>query len=90
MDDSNRLDRIETKLDKLSEAVIDMARLEERLITLFNRMERIEETQVNIIRRVDELQEISNGRGHVIRFVERIFWIVLTAAVGSIFWIYRS
>ena len=31
----NRLSRMEEKLDKLSEAVISMARIEDRMISLF-------------------------------------------------------
>ena len=36
-----RLSRMETKLDKLSEAVVEMARMEERLLTIFKRLEKI-------------------------------------------------
>ena len=38
MQEDQRLSRIENKLDKLSEAVVQLARMEERLVTLFNRM----------------------------------------------------
>ena len=38
MDENQRLSRIEGKLDKLSDAVIALARMEERMVTLFNRM----------------------------------------------------
>ena len=41
MAEEHRLDRIEEKLDKLSEAVVCLARMEERLITIFNRLEKI-------------------------------------------------
>ena len=34
-----RLSRVENKLDKLSEAVVEMARMEERLLTIFKRLE---------------------------------------------------
>ena len=33
-----RLSRMEDKLDKLSEAVVEMARMEERLLTVFKRL----------------------------------------------------
>ena len=39
----HRLDRIEEKLDKLSDAVVSLARMEERLITIFNRIEKVED-----------------------------------------------
>ena len=34
--EEHRLDRIEEKLDKLSEAVVCLARMEERLVTIFS------------------------------------------------------
>ena len=39
MDD--RLDRIETKVDKLSDAMVEMVRMEERMVTAFKRMDNI-------------------------------------------------
>ena len=39
----NRLSRMEEKLDKLSEAVISMARIEERMISVFKRLDRVDE-----------------------------------------------
>ena len=37
-----RLSRMKTKLDKLSEAVVEMARMEERLLTIFKRLEHMD------------------------------------------------
>ena len=37
-----RLSRMETKLDKLSEAVVEMARIEERLLKVFKRLEHMD------------------------------------------------
>ena len=52
----NRLHRIELKLDKLAEAVVQLARMEERLVTLFNRMDSWETRQLKIESRVDDLK----------------------------------
>lgn len=38
-DQTTRLNRIEEKLDKVSEAIVSLARMEERMITLFKRMD---------------------------------------------------
>ena len=37
-----RLSRMETKLDKISEAVVEVARMEERLLTIFKRLEQMD------------------------------------------------
>ena len=39
MSEEQRLDRIEQKLDKLADAVVSLARMEERMLTLFKRMD---------------------------------------------------
>ena len=41
----DRLTRIEDKLDKLSNAVVTLARMEERMITVFKRMDHIDDQQ---------------------------------------------
>jgi hypothetical protein len=89
MTDEHRFDRLEEKIDRLSEAVVSLARIEERMITLFNRMDKSDKSADRLEGRVGKLEDISSGRGHVIRFFERIFWIVLTASVGAVFWIFR-
>ena len=38
----DRLSRVEKKIDSLQEAVISLARVEERLVTVFNRQSSIE------------------------------------------------
>ena len=79
----DRLTRIEDKLDKLSNAVVTLARMEERMITLFKRMDHYDDEQKAMWEQVRKLDEISASRGHALRFMERIWWIVLTAAVGA-------
>ena len=78
-----RLMRIEDKLDKLSNAVVTLARMEERMITLFKRMDHYDDEQKIMWERIRKLDEVSNSRGQKLHFMERIWWIVLTAAVGA-------
>ena len=78
-----RLTRIEDKLDKLSNAVVTLARMEERMITIFKRMDNFDVQQKHMWDRVRKLDEISASRGQKLHFMERIWWIVLTAAVGA-------
>lgn len=85
MSSEDRLTRIEGKLDKLSDAVVSLARMEERMVTLFKRMDNYDEEQKLMWDRIRKLNEISTARGHALRFIERIWWIVLTAAVGAAF-----
>ena len=77
-----RLSRMETKLDKLSEAVVAMARMEERIITVFKRLDMIDDGWKKYDNRMDEIEKQALTRGQKIAFAERIFWTILTGAVG--------
>lgn len=77
-----RLDRIENKLDKVSEAIISLARMEEKMITLFNRMDAY-----------DVKHETLNGRVHKVEitqatnsWVERVVWIIVAGAIATGMW----
>ena len=53
-----RLSRMEDKLDKLSEAVVEMARMEERLLTVFKRLEHMDAAFKKYDDRVDEIEKL--------------------------------
>ena len=80
-----RLTRIEKHLDKMSAAMVDMARMEERMVTAFTRMDNIVEYQKKADDRLDEMEKQAIARGQKIAFAERIFWMVCTGAVGLAF-----
>lgn len=83
MDDA-RLARIEQKLDKLSDAVVSLARMEERMLTLFKRMDKYEQAQDNLTERVTEVEKISIGRGAIFRVVDKATWIVVGVIVALV------
>ena len=80
-----RLSRMETKLDKLSEAVVAMARMEERMITIFKRLDMIDDAWKKYDNRMDDMEKQPLTRGQKIAFAECIFWMILTGAVGLCF-----
>ena len=77
----DRLSRVERKLDTLQEAIVSLARVEERLFTVFNRQSIIETKVEAIDNKVDALNEnvISS------RILERIIWTAIVAAFGAAF-----
>ena len=64
---------METKLDKLSEAIVEMARMEERLLTIFKRLEHMDSAFKKYDDRVDEIEKQALIRGQKIAFAERLF-----------------
>ena len=80
-----RLTRIEKHLDKMSAAMVDMARMEERIVSAFKRIDNVVEYQKKADERLDEMEKQAIARGQKIAFAERIFWMVCTGAVGLAF-----
>jgi hypothetical protein len=81
-DQTSRLNRIEEKLDKVSEAIVSLARMEERMITLFKRMDNYDDSQRVLEGRVTKV-EVTHASG---AWVERVVFILITAIIsGSIY-----
>lgn len=75
----DRLSRVEKKIDTLQEAIVSLARVEERLVTVFNRQSHIESKVDAMDAKVDRLSEsVIKGKS-----VERIVWLVVAAAIGA-------
>lgn len=90
MRDDARLARIENKLDDVGKAIVALARMEERMITLFKRIDTIDGEQSAHARRLALIESKVGSNGQALRFAERLFWIVATAAVGLVFYKLRS
>ena len=52
-----RLSRMESKLDKLSEAVIAMARMEKRISTVFKHLDMTDDAWKKYYNRIDEIEK---------------------------------
>jgi tetrahydromethanopterin S-methyltransferase subunit G len=81
---SDRLNRIEEKIDKLSDAMILMVRAEEKLIALeskhtaqYERMNRFSEKLDGIEKKVDD-----NAR--TVQTINKLFWVIVVAVIGAI------
>jgi len=75
MTEETRLARIETKIDQLSDAVVSLARMEERMITLFKRMDTYDERQTKLEDKVETIDDEVRERGVVFRIIDRVLWI---------------
>ena len=81
---TTRLDRIEEKIDKLSEAMISLARAEEKLVAVekstANQIERIN----RLSGKIDDLQHQLDTQSATVNGVNKLFWVVVVAAVGAV------
>lgn len=90
MADEQRLARIESKLDTLSDAVVALARIEERMVTIFRRMDYLDARQDQNNDRITEVEKSVGTNGHMLRFAERLFWIITAAGVSYLFWVFKG
>jgi hemerythrin superfamily protein len=88
MADDPRFDRIEKNLDKLGDKIDEltkvvtaMARIEERMVTLFKRMDRYDEAQSDIDDRLNEVEKTSTKRGVVYHMIDKGFWLIVGAGL---------
>lgn len=78
---THRLDRIESKIDKLSETVISLARAEEKLIALENDKKFLMDRMIKNEERVENIEKKIDETSVTVRVINRLFWIVIVAAI---------
>jgi ribosome-binding ATPase YchF (GTP1/OBG family) len=81
---SARLDRIEEKIDKLSDAIISLARAEEKIATMAEFGKQQGEQILTLINRVDKLDQVVRENAATVNIINKLFWIVIAAAATAI------
>ena len=85
----SRLERIEEKLDKLSDTVSDLARIEERMLSVFKRLDRHEK---RLDDQEDDLKNLSNSvllNSKTSSSIERLFWVIITATASVVVYMFK-
>ena len=85
MDDhAVRLNRIETKLDKLTEAMAMIARVDEKLVAGSARIDRLEYRLDEYEGDLDSVKGIVGYNSQSAKVAERFAWIMISAIVGVV------
>ena len=83
-DNAARLDRIEEKIDRMSEAIIALARAEEKIQSLVT----ISRQQANLIaamdKRIDNVEKTVQTNTTVVNIINKIFWIIVSTSAIAI------
>ncbi|WP_263322576.1 hypothetical protein [Endozoicomonas sp. Mp262] len=87
---SKRLDQIDSKLDKLSDAVSRLAMIEERITHQTTGLNRQNERLDGHEKRLRQLEFQSSTRGVVLSYIERFGWLLLTASIGLLSYFLRG
>jgi len=84
-----RLERVEMKIDRLSETLVTMARVEERLTTVLKQQDRFIARMDMMERRVEDVEIQSSLHNKFVGGAERLAWILLTASIATTFFLLR-
>lgn len=79
-----RFDRIEEKLDKLSEAMVLIARTDEKLVAMEQKHAAQYERMNRFSQKLDDIDKQIIENSQIIRNLSTFFWILVTAVVGAI------
>ena len=79
---NERFDRMEKKLDKLSDAMIDLARTEEKIIAMESDRANITQRLNGHSEKIDSLTEKVNENARVVTNIVKLSWIIVGAVVA--------
>mgnify|MGYP003642970629 FL=1 len=82
-DQSQRLDRIEEKIDKLADAIISIARAEEKITNMQEDQSNFADKLIIIDDRYRELVTRTIDNEQKLSTITKMFWIVITAVVTT-------
>ena len=85
-----RLNRIETKLDKLTEAMTLIARVDEKLTAGAARIDRLEYRLDEQETDLDKVKGIVGYNSQSVKIAERFVWILISAVIGLVMYGYRT
>jgi|SRR5210317_315194 ribosome-binding ATPase YchF (GTP1/OBG family) len=85
---SQRLDRIEEKLDQMAQAIIALARAEEKISTLADFNKQQSEQIQSLINRIDRVEQLVNSNAGTVNVINKIFWVIIVGLISAITWEY--
>lgn len=84
MADYSRLDRIEEKIDKLTDAMVTIARAEEKLVNMEQKYSAQYDRMNKFSEKLDALEKITSENSQTVYTINKLFWVALIAVVGAI------
>tara|TARA_B100000609_G_scaffold78539_1_gene62654 strand:+ start:156 stop:485 length:330 start_codon:yes stop_codon:yes gene_type:complete len=79
----SRLDRIEQKIDKLADAMISLARAEEKIIALQDDHENMRERMNKLSVKLDEIQKTVDDNSRTVGIINKIGMALIVAILGA-------
>lgn len=81
---ASRLERIEEKLDKVAEAMVSIARAEEKLINMETKYNAQYDRMNKFSHKLDEIERQTIAQAHSMSIINKLFWVVIVAVASAI------
>ena len=78
---NKKFDRIESKIDKLSDAMVSLARTEEKIMAMEADKANLNDRLNRHSEKLDELNDKVNENGRTVSTINKIVWVVVAAVV---------
>ena len=79
----SRLDRIEGKIDKLADAMISLARAEEKIIALQDDHDNMRERLNKLSTKLDDIQTAVDDNARTVSIINKVVYAAMVAGVGA-------
>lgn len=80
----DRLNRIEEKIDRLSIAMVAIARTEEKIVGMEQKYAAQYDRMNKFSEKLDALEKVTTENAQTVTTISRMFWIALIAVAGAI------
>ena len=87
---TQRLDRIEEKIDKIADAMISLARAEEKIASIAQQQAHQTERLNRLSEKIDDIAGQAAENTRTVQLINKLFWVVIAAAVAAVtsnFWL---
>ena len=84
MAEDSRLDRIEAKIDKLTDAMVSVARAEEKLVNMEQKYAAQYERMNKFSEKLDQLERIVQQNTATVNTINKLFWVAIISMAGAI------
>ena len=82
--DDKRLDRIEEKIDKLAEAMVSLARTEEKILAMEQNHRNQYDRMNKFSAKLDNIDHKVNENAHTVKIIGNVAYITSAALLGAI------
>lgn len=83
-----RLDRIEEKIDKLSEAMISLARAEEKLISIEKNNQSHYDRMNKFSQKLDNIEKKTDDNARTVAIINKVVFVLAVAAATALFQVF--